>query len=156
MVLFMNYKECKTIANELNVILTGGYIQKIQEGENGEFLFTVYTGETYTIMLCVNPPYPRIYITRNHHGKADARNFTMYLRKHIAGQKITGVNSVQGERIIICSLKTANLPANCFPAAVMYTCWITRKTFFTAWYRWRTGDLSLKYRKFSLRYRMFK
>ncbi len=111
----MNYKECRIIADELNTILKDGYIQKIQEGENGEFYFTVYTGESYTLLLCVNPPHPRLYITRSPFIKADARNFTMYLRKHVQGQKITGVSSMENERVIIFSLEKVSLVCELYP-----------------------------------------
>ena len=112
----MNYKECEIIASELNAVLSGSKFQKVKENENGDFYLSFYkSGTSYDLLLTVNPPYPRIYLTTAKPAKSNARNFTMYLRKHVIGKIVESVNAIQNERVVQIKFNELKLVAELFP-----------------------------------------
>ncbi len=112
----MNYIECKIIAQELNALISDAKLQKVKENENGDFYLSFYkAGANFNVLLTVNPPYPRIHLTQKNAPKSHARNFTMYLRKHVVGKNVKRIISYEGERIIEIDFHGLKLVAEIFP-----------------------------------------
>jgi predicted ribosome quality control (RQC) complex YloA/Tae2 family protein len=112
----MNFKECKVIADELDLILKEGVIQKIKESEAGDFYFSIYKSkESYNLLISPSNIYPRIYLTENDTPKSNLRNFGMYLRKHVAGKRIEKISAVENERIIEVYLSCIKIIAVLIP-----------------------------------------
>jgi len=99
-----NLRRC---AEELNLLLAGGKINRIIQPSKDEVFFNVYTGkEVLKLVLSANASYARVCVT-----KADrepplvAPNFCMLLRKHLLGGEIIKAEQIAFERIIAITIK---------------------------------------------------
>ena len=100
----------KTATAELNALLTGGRINKINQPNDHEIILNVYTaGKNVDIAVSADAQTARICPTKN--GKVNpavAPNFCMLLRKHLSGATIHSVTQPENERIIVITLQTKN------------------------------------------------
>lgn len=97
-------------AYEINEKLSGGRIEKIYQPEKDEVVFVVKnTGKTYRVVISANSQNPRIYITGEaKENPAEPPMFCMLMRKHILSGRITGVESVDFERVAVIKILSRN------------------------------------------------
>lgn len=90
------------LTHEFKEKLIGGRIDKIHQPERDEITITVRCyKETYKLLLCANPSFPRVHFTNvNKDNPSSPPMFCMLLRKHIAGGKIIDVCQDDFERIV--------------------------------------------------------
>ncbi len=98
------------ISKELNDILSGGKITKINQPEKDEIVLTVYTRiGTKKLAVSANANVPRCHITeRDKANPITAPSFCMLLRKHLVGATIEKVYSPNSDRIIALELSSKN------------------------------------------------
>lgn len=98
------------ISKELNDILSGGKITKINQPEKDEIVLTVYTRiGTKKLAVSANANVPRCHITeRDKANPITAPSFCMLLRKHLVGATIEKVYSPNSDRIIAIELSSKN------------------------------------------------
>ncbi len=91
--------------NELNILLTGGRVDKINQPEFDEINILIRSqGKNHRLIASASSSSPRVHLTENTKENPDkAPMFCMLLRKHLAGGKVVGVNQPDFERVIeIC------------------------------------------------------
>ncbi|MGI6110191.1 MAG: Rqc2 family fibronectin-binding protein [Eubacteriaceae bacterium] len=89
-------------AEELNALLAGGRIRKIQQPEADELRLTVNKDRTNTVLLIsASPNNARIHITsQKKENPAVPPSFCMSLRKYISGSEITAIVQQGSDRIV--------------------------------------------------------
>ena len=89
------------VVHELQVLI-GGRIDKITQPEPDEILLSVRNkGANYKLLLTANANAPRLNLTtRNKISPLQAPMFTMVLRKHLSGGRITSITQPDFERIV--------------------------------------------------------
>lgn len=92
----------RAIKYELSKKLSDGKIDKVYQPERDEIVISVRKyGEHYKLLLCANPSFPRVHLTKVSKDNPDVPPlFCMLLRKHLCGGRIVGVNQLDLERII--------------------------------------------------------
>ena len=101
----------KTIIEELKQNILGGKIDKINQAENDEILFTIRNNkQNYKLIVSSNPTNPRIYTCKdyNKENPLQAPLFLMVLRKHINNGIITNIEQHDLDRIIIIEIESYN------------------------------------------------
>ncbi len=100
----------KCIVNELNLILSGGRIEKVFQPETDEIVMLIRSkGQNYRLVASANANYPRLHIT-----SAQKENpktppvFCMLMRKHIAGGKLLDISFHDYERVISIHVESVN------------------------------------------------
>lgn len=90
------------LCEELNLIFSGGKINRITQPNNDELVFTVYTGKrTEKLLLNVNPASPRIgVINEERESPLTAPNFCMLMRKHLLSATIDNISLIGFDRIV--------------------------------------------------------
>lgn len=90
------------LCEELNLIFSGGKINKITQPSNDQLILTVYTGKkTEKLLLDVNPASPRIgVIKQDKESPLTAPNFCMLMRKHLLSSTIKSIELVGFDRIV--------------------------------------------------------
>ena len=99
----------KSIVTELNSVLIGGKINKVFQPTKNELVIDIYSKEKFFLDICIDSSNCRINLT-NHlkpNPKA-APNFCMLLRKYLNGSRITSIQTVNLDRIVIINLKGYN------------------------------------------------
>ena len=89
-------------ANELNAILQGAKINKINHPVQDELLFNLYSkNQTYRLRFCINAVGARVGFTDiERKNPSTPSGFCMLLRKHLLSATIKSINTIQDERII--------------------------------------------------------
>ncbi len=89
-------------ANELNIILQGAKINKINHPIQDELLFNLYSkNQTYRLRFCINAVGARVGFTDiERKNPSTPSGFCMLLRKHLLSATIKSINTIQDERII--------------------------------------------------------
>jgi len=84
------------IVHELDLLIKGGRIDKIYQPQKDEIVMTIRNnGVTHKLLLSANPSHPRLHITEiQRENPITAPMFSMVLRKHIAGSKITQIKQL--------------------------------------------------------------
>ena len=92
----------KAIVSELNTTLIGGKVNKINQPNNDEVIFTVYTGKaTKKLVMSTNASFCRVgFTTQEKANPLIAPNFCMLLRKHLSGATIKNVSLDFPERVV--------------------------------------------------------
>lgn len=87
---------------ELNTLLAGGKINKINQPTADEVIINVYTGgKTVNLCISANAQSARVCPTKaEKQNPTVAPNFCMLLRKHLSGAIVLGVECVGYERIV--------------------------------------------------------
>ncbi|MBE6671096.1 MAG: fibronectin/fibrinogen-binding protein [Ruminococcaceae bacterium] len=95
------------LANELNIKLTGARIDKIQQPEKEEIVFTLRAErENVRLSLSSGANNPRVNLTSiTKENPASAPMFCMLLRKHLLGGRILQVSQYDFERVIEIALE---------------------------------------------------
>ncbi|MBQ8526180.1 MAG: NFACT family protein [Clostridia bacterium] len=98
------------LVKELNERLAGGKIDKIHQPERDEIIMHIrHIGENSRLLLCANPTFPRVHLTRmTKENPAQPPMFCMLLRKHLAGGKILGFEQNDFERIIKMNVEASD------------------------------------------------
>lgn len=97
----------KYIAKELNSLLAGGKISRINQPDRDTLIFIIYTAKgTLKLETCLSAKYCRINITDSDTpAPKNAPSFCMLLRKHLQNAEILKVEQIEGERIVYFDLK---------------------------------------------------
>ena len=92
----------RRIANELNILLQGGKVNRIAQANKDELTFHIYTKKTTVkLILSTNASNARVCLTLTEKEPAPvAPNFCMLLRKHLVGAEILAIRQVDFERIL--------------------------------------------------------
>lgn len=100
----------KCIVNELNLLLSGGRIDKIYQPENDEIVLLVRSkGQNYRLVASANANYPRLHITASvKENPAAPPVFCMLMRKHVAGGKLLDITFHDYERVISINVESVN------------------------------------------------
>ena len=102
------YSVYKT-ALTLNEKLRGAKVNKITQPENYELDFLLYNGKSFTLTVNVSPELLRAGLTDiEKPSPAVAPSFCMLLRKYLQGGEITGVRTLNDDRIIDISFTNKN------------------------------------------------
>lgn len=98
------------ITKELNEILSGGKITKINQPEKDEVIIYVYTKNgTKRLVVSANANLPRCHITnRDKQNPITAPSFCMLLRKHLLGGTIDTVINPNNDRIVCLNVISKN------------------------------------------------
>jgi predicted ribosome quality control (RQC) complex YloA/Tae2 family protein len=90
------------MVHELNKILKGGKIDKVQQPDPDEIRLVIRNnGGNHTLVLSANSSTPRVHLTdEQKENPLTAPAFCMFLRKHLAGAKVVGFSQPQLERVI--------------------------------------------------------
>ena len=94
------------VITELNTYLIGGKIQKIYQPNSDEVILSIYSNNlTYALSLNTSSNFYSAYLTTSKkENPLVAPNFCMLLRKHLMNYKITGISTINHERILVISL----------------------------------------------------
>lgn len=92
----------KKLATELNVILKGAKVNKVNQPSSDEIILSVYSaGKTAKIAISANASFARVGFTeRERKNPAIPPAFCMLLRKHLTNATITEISAIKNERII--------------------------------------------------------
>lgn len=100
----------KCIVNELNLLLSGGRVDKVFQPESDEIVLLIRSkGQNYRLVASANASYPRLHIT-----SAQKENpktppvFCMLMRKHVAGGKLIDISFHDYERVISINVESVN------------------------------------------------
>lgn len=90
------------IVNELNTLLSGGRVDKINQPEFDEINLLIRSqGKNHRLIASASSSTPRVHITDSQKENPDkAPMFCMLLRKHLAGGKVVSVVQPDFERVI--------------------------------------------------------
>lgn len=96
------------MVNELNNMLIGGRISKIQQPFKNELVLTVRSNRVnHPLLLSANPTYSRMQITQVDFSNPDRpSNFVMSLRKNIDGAIIKKIEQLDNDRVVSITLET--------------------------------------------------
>ncbi len=96
------------IASELSEKLVGGKIDKINQAEKDELLFSIRNNQTnYKLLISANSANPRIYLCENYkkENPLQAPMFLMLLRKHLGGGRILSITQQGFDRHILIDIE---------------------------------------------------
>ncbi len=100
----------KALADELNVSLKGGRIEKIYQPEIDEITVLVKNnGKMHNLVISASPSSPRAHLsTQKKENSLSAPAFCMLLRKHLTGGNISDVSIFNYDRIIKFTVDARN------------------------------------------------
>lgn len=100
----------KAVVSELNATLTGGKINKINQPDNDEVVFIVYTvKKIQKLVISTNASFCRVgFTTQEKPNPLTAPNFCMLLRKHLSGAAIKNVSLDFPERVVCFTFERLN------------------------------------------------
>ncbi|MBE7091667.1 MAG: fibronectin/fibrinogen-binding protein [Clostridiales bacterium] len=98
------------IVFELNSILSGARVDKINQPENDEVhILLRNNGRNYKLLLCSNASFSRLNITEiTKTNPTTPSAFCMLLRKHLTGSKICKFTQLENDRIVIITFDCFN------------------------------------------------
>ena len=99
----------KSIVSELNELIIGGKINKIYEPTKNEIVLDIYNKKKFMLNICIDSSNCRINLT-NHikENPKQAPNFCMLLRKYLTSSKITSIETLELDRIVVITLENYN------------------------------------------------
>lgn len=91
-------------------IITDFKIDKINQPEKDEIILTIRSNrKNQKLLISSSSSFPRIHFTEvNKENPLKAPMFLMVLRKYILGGRITSVNQIDGDRIVIFNIKSSD------------------------------------------------
>lgn len=96
-------------AAELNGLLSGGKVNKINQPSTDEVVLQIYSGRTYSIAVSANAQTARVCPTAAERPNPQvAPGFCMLLRKHLSGAVVEGVRNIGYERITVIDFEVKN------------------------------------------------
>lgn len=98
------------VVNELNTLLSGGKIDKVQQPEKDELILTVKNNSrTYKLLISASASNARMHITQApKENPGTPPNFCMLLRKHISNGRIISITQAGNERIVNIIIEAYN------------------------------------------------
>ncbi len=100
----------QAISNELNSTILGARIEKVYQPEKDEITLNLRTyTDSYRLTLSASPQNPRIHFTNL--SKSNPQTppmFCMLMRKHTTSGKITKIESLPDDRILIIDIESYN------------------------------------------------
>ncbi|MFA9398993.1 MAG: NFACT family protein [Clostridiaceae bacterium] len=92
-----------SINKELVKELLGGKVSKINQPEKDEIIITIRNNKNnYKLLVSASPVYPRAHLTfGNRENPIKAPMFCMVLRKYLASSKISKIEQIETDRILI-------------------------------------------------------
>ena len=96
------------IAFELNRLLAGGRIDKIQQPEKDEIILIIKNNSRqHKLLISANAGSARMHITQIIKENPETPpNFCMLLRKHLSGAKILSISQLGNERIVNITIQS--------------------------------------------------
>lgn len=89
------------ICRELNMLFSGGKINKITQPSKDVVVFTVYTGKTTKrLLISADPSCSRIGVSSADEKMLDTPSFCLLLRKHLSGATIKNIELCGFDRIV--------------------------------------------------------
>lgn len=90
------------MAGELQALLQGGRVMKVQQPYQNEIVLTIRAGgKNRPLLLSANPEYARVQITQiPFSNPAVPSNFTMTLRKYLAAATLVALTQIGADRIL--------------------------------------------------------
>jgi predicted ribosome quality control (RQC) complex YloA/Tae2 family protein len=98
----------RAVTHELNQTIAGGRIDKIYQPLPRDLLLSIRNrGKNYKLLISANPAYPRIFLSERYRGQnpMEPPMFCMLLRKHFEGGRITAIQQVGNERILLLTVE---------------------------------------------------
>lgn len=98
----------RALALELSETLVGGKIDKINQPEKDEVLFTIRNnGSNHRLLISANSANPRIYLAENYkkENPLKAPMFLMLLRKHLGGGRVLSIAQKDFDRNILIDIE---------------------------------------------------
>ena len=98
----------RALALELSETLVGGKIDKINQPEKDEVLFTIRNnGSNHRLLISANSANPRIYLAENYQKEnpLKAPMFLMLLRKHLGGGRVLSIGQKDFDRNILIDIE---------------------------------------------------
>ena len=98
----------RALALELSETLVGGKIDKINQPEKDEVLFTIRNnGSNHRLLISANSANPRIYLAENYkkENPLKAPMFLMLLRKHLGGGRVLSIGQKDFDRNILIDIE---------------------------------------------------
>ena len=98
----------RALALELSETLVGGKIDKINQPEKDEVLFTIRNnGSNHRLLISANSANPRIYLSENYkkENPLKAPMFLMLLRKHLGGGRVLSIAQKDFDRNILIDIE---------------------------------------------------
>ncbi|MCY6959651.1 Rqc2 family fibronectin-binding protein [Clostridium brassicae] len=97
-----------SIVHELNNSILNGKIDKINQPEKDEIIFTIRQGRKNTkLLISASANYPRIHLTNlNKTNPIKAPMFCMVLRKYLSNSRILEINQINNDRLLIINLES--------------------------------------------------
>lgn len=101
----------RAVTHELNRTLLGGRIDKIYQPLPRDLLLQIrQRGRPYQLLLSAHPAHPRVHLATEYRvqNPPEPPMFCMLLRKHLEGGRVTRIEQVGNERILIIAVENRN------------------------------------------------
>jgi predicted ribosome quality control (RQC) complex YloA/Tae2 family protein len=98
----------RAVTHELESTILGGRVDKIHQPLQSDLLLQIRNqGKNYRLLLSAHPVYPRVHLVERYHAQnpLEPPMFCMLLRKHLEGGRITRIEQVDNERILIMAVE---------------------------------------------------
>lgn len=94
------------LARELNAVLQGGRIDKLNQPYADMLVMTVRSnGQNYRLLINASPTYTRMHLTdQRYENPKQAPVFLMLCRKHLQGARIVGIRQLFHDRLAVIDL----------------------------------------------------
>ena len=112
--------DCKSIVEELQQALTGGWIQKIHQPQPHTLTIEIRVpGDTFVLLICSEPQFSRLHmISKKLENPATPPPFCQFFRAQLEGGKIEVITQQPNDRIVYVTIRTS---AACFVLVVAMT-----------------------------------
>lgn len=87
---------------ELRDVLLGGRVDKVNQPERDALVLSIRSGGNHKLLLSANANQARVQLTQQtYENPAEPPMFCMLMRKHLQGARITAVEQIAGDRILM-------------------------------------------------------
>ena len=95
------------MARELRETLTDGRIEKVSQPEKDMLVLVIRAqGKNHKLLLSAAPSFARAHLTdANYQNPADAPMFCMLMRKHLQGGRLTNLEQLGGDRVLVLTIE---------------------------------------------------
>ena len=99
----------KSLVCDLKNKLVGARVNKVLQPSKFELIINLYNKENYALDVCIHPDYYRICLTnQSKPNPTNALNFCMLLRKYLTSSKITNIESIDLDRVVLIDFQGNN------------------------------------------------
>lgn len=94
------------IARELNAVLAGARIERVNQPEKDMLLLLLRNGgKNYKLILSASPSFARAHLTEGQFvNPISAPMFCMLMRKHLTGGRLNAVRQMNGDRVLLLDI----------------------------------------------------